>query len=193
MKKLRIRKRINKRKLIIIVLNVLLLVIGLLYPSIINKASIKTKLTNYIDNLINSKYTIDSLIKTNILNNISETILLSLNTILVISFPISIIIFLLKPFTLGVSISSIIYIYKLKGILYTLIIIIPSLLNLLLINILFYYSITYILIRIKYKNKRSRKRLLIEYIKVLVIILVLNIILSFIDSYLSFYLFKFLK
>lgn len=193
MKKLRIRKRINKRKLIIIVLNVLLLVIGLLYPSIINKASITTKLTNYIDNLINSKYTIDSLIKTNILNNISETILLSLNTILVISFPISIIIFLLKPFTLGVSISSIIYIYKLKGILYTLIIIIPSLLNLLLINILFYYSITYILIRIKYKNKRSRKRLLIEYIKVLVIILVLNIILSFIDSYLSFYLFKFLK
>jgi len=193
MKKLRIRKRINKRKLIIIVLNVLLLVIGLLYPSIINKASITTKLTNYIDNLINSKYTIDSLIKTNILNNISETILLSLNTILVISFPISIIIFLLKPFTLGVSISSIIYIYKLKGILYTLIIIIPSLLNLLLINILFYYSITYILIRIKYKNKRSRKRLLIEYIKVLIIILVLNIILSFIDSYLSFYLFKFLK
>lgn len=193
MKKLRIRKRINKRKLIIIVLNVLLLVIGLLYPSIINKASITTKLTNYIDNLINSKYTIDSLIKTNILNNISETILLSLNTILVISFPISIIIFLLKPFTLGVSISSIIYIYKLKGILYTLIIIIPSLLNLLLINILFYYSISYILIRIKYKNKRSRKRLLIEYIKVLVIILVLNIILSFIDSYLSFYLFKFLK
>lgn len=193
MKKLRIRKRINKRKLIIIVLNVLLLVIGLLYPSIINKASITTKLTNYIDNLINSKYTIDSLIKTNILNNISETVLLSLNTILVISFPISIIIFLLKPFTLGVSISSIIYIYKLKGILYTLIIIIPSLLNLLLINILFYYSITYILIRIKYKNKRSRKRLLIEYIKVLVIILVLNIILSFIDSYLSFYLFKFLK
>lgn len=193
MKKLRIRKRINKRKLIIIILNVLLLVIGLLYPSIINKASITTKLTNYIDNLINSKYTIDSLIKTNILNNISETILLSLNTILVIPFPISIIIFLLKPFTLGVSISSIIYIYKLKGILYTLIIIIPSLLNLLLINILFYYSITYILIRIKYKNKRSRKRLLIEYIKVLVIILVLNIILSFIDSYLSFYLFKFLK
>ena len=193
MKKLRIRKRKNKRKLIIIVLNVLLLVIGLLYPSIINKASITTKLTNYIDNLINSKYTIDSLIKTNILNNISETILLSLNTILVISFPISIIIFLLKPFTLGVSISSIIYIYKLKGILYTLIIIIPSLLNLLLINILFYYSITYILIRIKYKNKRSRKRLLIEYIKVLVIIIVLNIILSFIDSYLSFYLFKFLK
>ena len=193
MKKLRIRKRINKRKLIIIVLNVLLLVIGLLYPSIINKASITTKLTNYIDNLINIKYTIESLIKTNILNNISETILLSLNTILVISFPISIIIFLLKPFTLGVSISSIIYIYKLKGILYTLIIIIPSLLNLLLINILYYYSISYILIRIKYKNKRSRKRLLIEYIKVLVIILVLNIILSFIDSYLSFYLFKFLK
>ena len=193
MKKLRIRKRINKRKLIIIVLNVLLLVIGLLYPSIINKASITTKLSNYIDNLINIKYTIESLIKTNILNNISETILLSLNTILVISFPISIIIFLLKPFTLGVSISSIIYIYKLKGILYTLIIIIPSLLNLLLINILFYYSISYILIRIKYKNKRSRKRLLIEYIKVLVIILVLNIILSFIDSYLSFYLFKFLK
>ena len=193
MKKLRIRKRINKRKLIIIVLNVLLLVIGLLYPSIINKASITTKLTNYIDNLINSKYTIDSLIKTNILNNISETVLLSLNTILVLSFPISIIIFLLKPFTLGVSISSIIYIYKLKGILYTLIIMIPSLLNLLLINILFYYSITYILIRIKNKNKRSRKRLLIEYIKVLVIILVLNIILSFIDSYLSFYLFKFLK
>lgn len=193
MNKLRLRKRINKRKLIIIVLNIVLLVIGLLYPSLINKTSITTKLTSYIDNLINSKYTIESLIKTNILNNTSETILLSLNTVLLIPFPISIIIFLLKPFTLGVSISSIIYIYKIKGILYTLVIITPYILNLILINILFYYSITYIFIRIKYKNKRSRKKLLIEYIKILVIILVLDIILSIIDSYLSFYLFKLLK
>lgn len=193
MKKLRLKKKINKRKLIIIILNIILLIIGILYPSLINKTSITTKLTTYIDNLINSKYTIDSLLKTNITNNISETLLLSINTLLIIPFPITIILFLLKPFTLGVSLSSIIYIYKLKGIIYSIIIAIPSILNLILINILFYYSITYIIIRIKKKNKLSRRKLLLEYIKIILIILVLNIIFSYIETYLSFYLFKYLK
>lgn len=193
MKKLRLKKKINKRKLIIIILNIILLIIGILYPSLINKTSITTKLTTYIDNLINSKYTIDSLLKTNITNNISETLLLSINTLLIIPFPITIILFLLKPFTLGVSLSSIIYIYKLKGIIYSIIIAIPSILNLILINILFYYSITYIIIRIKKKNKLSRRKLLLEYIKIILIILVLNIIISYIETYLSFYLFKYLK
>lgn len=193
MKKLRLKKKINKRKLIIIILNIILLIIGILYPSLINKTSITTKLTTYIDNLINSKYTIDSLLKTNITNNISETLLLFINTLLIIPFPITIILFLLKPFTLGVSLSSIIYIYKLKGIIYSIIIAIPSILNLILINILFYYSITYIIIRIKKKNKLSRRKLLLEYIKIILIILVLNIIFSYIETYLSFYLFKYLK
>lgn len=193
MKKLRLKKKINKRKLIIIILNIILLIIGILYPSLINKTAITTKLTTYIDNLINSKYTIDSLLKTNIINNISETLLLSINTLLIIPFPITVILFLLKPFTLGVSLSSIIYIYKLKGIIYSIIIAIPSILNLILINILFYYSITYIIIRIKKKNKLSRRKLLLEYIKIILIILVLNIIISYIETYLSFYLFKYLK
>ncbi|MDO4996671.1 MAG: hypothetical protein Q4E69_05785, partial [Bacilli bacterium] len=123
---------------------------------------------------------------------ISEIILLSLNTILVIPFPITILLFIIKPFSLGVSISSILYIYKIKGLLY-LPIILPSIINLILISILFYYSITYIIVRLRYKNKTSRRKLLFGYIKIILIILVLNIVVSYIESYLSYYLFKYLK
>ena len=193
MNKLRLKRKINKRKLIIIIFNIILFIFGLIYPSLINKTTITTKLTKYISNLLNTKYTIDSLIKTNILNSSVEILLLSINTILIVPFPITILLFLLKPFTLGVSISSIIYIYKLKGIIYSLIISIPSILNLLLINILFYYSITYIIIRLKNKNKISRRKLLIGYIRIILIILLINIIISFLDSYLSYYLFKYLR
>lgn len=193
MKKLKLKRKINKRKTFIILVNILLLIFGLLYPSLVDKNTISTKLTTYIESIINSKYTIDSLIKTNIINNISEVLMLSIMTIPLITFPLSIIFYLTKSFSLGVSISSMIYIYKLKGILYSIIITIPAIINLVLLSILIYYSITYFIIAIKYRNKFSRKKLLREYIKIFIIILMLNIILSFIDSYMSYYIFKFLK
>lgn len=193
MKKLKLKRKINKRKTFIILVNILLLIFGLLYPSLVDKNTISTKLTTYIESIINSKYTIDSLIKTNMINNISEVLMLSIMTIPLITFPLSIIFYLTKSFSLGVSISSMIYIYKLKGILYSIIITIPAIINLVLLSILIYYSITYFIIAIKYRNKFSRKKLLREYIKIFIIILMLNIILSFIDSYMSYYIFKFLK
>ena len=193
MNRLKLKRKLNKRKTIIIIINIILIILGLLYPSIIEKSTISTKLTTYIENIINSKYLIEALIKTNIINNISEVLLLSLNTIFIITFPISILLYFTKSFSLGVSISSLIYFYKLKGLLFSIIIGIPSIINLILISILFYYSITYFIIFIKSKSKIRKKKLLKEYLKVILIVLVLNIILSIIDSYLSFYLFKLFK
>lgn len=193
MKKLKLKRKINKRKTFIILVNILLIIFGLLYPSLVDKNTISTKLTTYIESIINSKYSIESLIKTNMINNISEVLMLSIMTIPLITFPLSIIFYLTKSFSLGVSISSMIYIYKIKGILYSIIITIPAIINLVLLSILIYYSITYFIIAIKYRNKFSRKKLLREYIKIFIIILMLNIILSFIDSYMSYYIFKFLK
>ena len=189
MKKLKLKKRI----LLIIVLNLLFLVIGLLYPSLINKSVISTHLTTYIENLSNNQFTLDSLIRTNLLNNTLENILMYVFTYFTFTFPITLLIYISKIFILGVSISSIIYIYKLKGLLYLFITLFPSLLNLIVLTISFYYSLSYFIIRVKYKNKVPKKRLLKSYLKVFIITLLLQIAISFLDGYLSFYFFKIFK
>lgn len=184
--------KLNKRVIFILIINVLLLIIGLLYPSIINKSIISTKLTTYIEGLLNSKYSINSLMSTNILNNIFENSFIYLFSFLLISFPIVLIIYFIKIFSIGVSISSIIYIYKFKGILYSFIILLPSILSLFILSISFYYSISYFIIMIRYRKNISKKRLLKGYLKVFIITTILDIIIGVFDSYLSFYLFKFI-
>lgn len=182
--------KLNKRIIIILVINISLIIFGLLYPSLINKNIVNNKVTTYIENLINNRYTIDSLIKTNLINNLLDNFSLFLFTLLIFTFPVSLIIYLIKPFSLGLTFSSIIYIYKLKGVLYALLIVFPTLLNLLVLTITFYYSISYFIIILKYRKKISRKRLLKGYLKVFLITTLSQIVISFFDSYLSYYLFK---
>ena len=189
---MRKKLKINKRITFILILNILLFIIGLLYPSIINKEVISTKLTTYVEGLINSKYLINSLVKINLINNLVENTILYIFTILFLFFPIALIIYLLKSFSLGVSISSLIYVYKFKGILFSLIILLPTLINLLIITISFYYSLSYLIILIRYRKTISKKRLTKSYFKVFLFTSLLQVILSFIDAYMSYYLFKFI-
>ena len=185
--------KLNKRIILLIGLNILLIILGLLYPSIIDKSILTSKVTTYISNLIKSNYKINDLIRVNIINNSLENIIIYIFTIPLITFPISLLIYIIKSFSLGVQISSLIYIYKFKGIIYNLILLIPSILNLIVLSISIYYSISYFIILIKYKKKINKKHLLKGYIKVLLITLFIQILISIIDSYLSYYLFKFLK
>ena len=182
--------KLSKRLMLIILLNFIFLIIGLLYPSIIDKSIISAKLTTYIDNLVHSNYTLDSLIKTNASNNLLENTFLYLFTYFTFTFPLALFIYILKIFILGVSISSIIYIYKFKGLLYLFITVFPSILNLIVLSVSFYYSLSYFIIRVKYKNKVPKKRLLKSYLKIFIITSILEIIITFLDSYLSFYFFK---
>lgn len=183
-------KKLNRRQILIVVLTIISLIIGFLYPSLVNKSIISAKLTNYIEALSNTKFAVDSLIKTNILNNLIENTALYLFTYTLVFFPITILIFLLKSFTIGASITSILYIYKLKGLLYLPVIIIPSILSFIVILVSFYYALSYFILKVKYKRKFSKKRLIKSYLKVLLITSTLQILISFIDSYLSFYFFK---
>lgn len=183
-------KKLNRRQILIVVLTIISLIIGFLYPSLVNKSIISAKLTNYIEALSNTKFAVNSLIKTNILNNLIENTALYLFTYTLVFFPITILIFLLKSFTIGASITSILYIYKLKGLLYLPVIIIPSILSFIVILVSFYYALSYFILKVKYKRKFSKKRLIKSYLKVLLITSTLQILISFIDSYLSFYFFK---
>lgn len=185
-----LKEKLNKRIIIIFLIDFLLLIFGLLYPSLIDKAIVTDKVTTYIENLLNSKYLLNSLIKTNITNALFENTSIFIFTFLIFTFPITIIIYFIKVFSLGLTISSIIYIYKLKGIIYTLIIIFPIIFSLITMTIYFYYSLSYFLIIIKYHKKNLTKRLLKSYLKIFLITLIIQVILAIFDSYLSFYLFK---
>ncbi len=187
------KARLSKRLTFIIILNIVFLIAGLLYPSVIDKSIISTKLTTYIDSLSHSSISINSLLNTNIINNSLENIAIYLFTYFIFTFPLTLITYLLKIFTLGVSISSIIYVYKLKGILYLFITVFPSILNLIILSISFYYSLSYFIIRVIYKKKIPKKKLLKSYLKIFFITSILQILIAVLDSYLSFYFFKFLS
>ncbi len=190
---MKLRKiKFNKRLIIILLIFVITFVLGLLYPALINKGDISPQVTTYIDGLHNNKYVLSLLIRNNLINNIFLCSCFYIFSIFIISFIIVIILYLIKIFSLGVSISSLIYIYKFKGIIYSLIIAFPNIIELILLTILFYYSLSYVIIILKYKNKISRKRLMKKYFIVFLIILILQVIISFVEGYIDFYFFKFI-
>ena len=113
MKKIKIK--LNKRMIIILTINIILFIGGLLYPSLISKTLISTKITNYIESLLNSKYTINSLIKANILNNLFDNSSMYIFTLFLFTFPIILIIYFIKVFSLLGKISALMYEAHLLG------------------------------------------------------------------------------
>lgn len=186
----RLHIKLNKRIKFLISIIILFLIIGLLYTAIVPKELIHTKVSNYLNQLIHHKLEIESLIKSNLKNNLIENTIIYLLTSIYL-FPISLLILIGKSFTLGLSITSIIYFYSYKSIIIIIPFLITSTLNLFLISISTYYSLSYFLIKIKNKNKNKslKKRLRKAYLKVFLITSILQILLSILQSYLFYYYF----
>ena len=114
------RKRIIKNKLlsILILIVILSFILGALYISIISKNEleiIRNHLKLFFKNLTKLNY--NDGITNSILTNIIPVLLIFIFSISIIGIPVILIILIYKSFVLGFNISSIIYFYKLKGIL----------------------------------------------------------------------------
>ncbi len=178
----------NKRQKIIIGITILFFLLGLLYTAIIPKELINEKLNTYITNLTEKKTPVESLIQRNFKNNVIENTSIYLLTMIYL-FPINILIYGIKIGSIGISITSLISQYHFKSFLYFLPVILPSILNAFLLAISMYYSMSYFIIKIKYRKQVSKKRLKTSYLKVFLITTILQIVISIFDSYLSFYYF----
>ena len=193
------KKRIIKNKKLLKLLIAILIsfILGILYIAILsksNKSMIKDNLELYFSSLNKLNYT-KALINS-LSTNLLYTIGIWLLGISIIGVPIIIVLLLFKSFTIGFTISSIIYFYKFKGILIAIIYIIPLVIDLYLIFFLSYYSLIFSnnLNRLLFLKKEiSFKNIMRRYIKILIFVVIGIIISSIIEVYLIPNILKLIK
>lgn len=185
MKKVHMPK--NKLLVKLLFISVISILLGIFYMAIIskqNKESVEESLKLFFQSI--NKLNYQKAIVNCFSSNIFYLLAIWLLGISIIGIPFILLILILKSFILGFSISSILYFYKLKGILIALIYIIPLVLNLLTILFLGYYAIIFSknLIRLLFLKKEIRfKNIMRRYSKIFLFCLGMIIISSILEIY----------
>ncbi len=188
MKKYRIRRKLkNKLLLKILIIISISVLFGILYMAIISsndKKIVIDTIKTYFSSLSKIDYS-SAFIKC-LSSNILCILLIWLLGISIIGIPIIILVLIIKSFILGFSISSIIYMYKFKGILIAFFYIIPLLLNLFSITYISYYAITFSknLNKLLFTKKDiSFRNIMKKYIKIMIISIIFILISSILEIY----------
>ena len=195
MNKYSIKKEYNKntkKRLfkILLIITILSLLFGILYVAIIsnsNKILIKNSFNSYFNQINTNSYNYINNLINNLLTNILLTIIIWILGISIIGIPISIIYLSYKSFVLSFSITSILYIYKLKGIIPMIIYTIPSLINLVVIFILTFYAVQIskkLYLFLFRKKDFNIKYMINKYYKLLLIVIIILLITSLTSTYL---------
>lgn len=184
-------KKLKTKKVFIIIFIVTLLafIIGILLVSIEskdNKELITTSLTTFFNNIKENKLNTQTLLYKSITNNLIINIIVWLLGISIIGLPIVLIILGFKSLTIGFTISSILYTYKLNGLIKVIIYIIPNIINLFVLFVLTYYSTNFSLMLFNYlfRKKEYNKKLIVNrYLKLLILSLLISILTSVIETF----------
>ncbi len=183
------KRKINKNKLLIklLIISIISIILGLLYIAILNSSNkqlIGNNLETFFTSLNKLNYT-KAFINC-IISNLLYVILIWILGISIIGIFLIIFIVVLKSFSLGFTISSIIYFYKLKGILLACIYMIPLIINLFIIIVISYYGILFSknLNKLLFLKKEiSFRNVIKNYIKILLIVIIGILISSILEIY----------
>lgn len=177
MDKLKGTIKVNKKTLLFFTI---LLIIGIIAGSIFmailsetDKKLVTDYFNNYISNIENNKLNYLEGIKNGLFNNLLYIIIIWILGISIIGIPIVTIMFFIKSFTLGFSIASIVFNYKLKGCLLNFINIFPhQMIYFLTYMLITTYSIFFSLKMINSiinKKNMDFKIMMNKYVKILII------------------------
>ena len=191
----KLKKIIKYDKKIMIFLNVIAIV-GIIAGSIFmivlsknDKDVVLNSIKDFFDKLINNKFNFIGTLKNAALSNLLFSFIIWVIGISVVGVLIVIFIIFYKSFTLGFTISSIIYTYSIKGTLLALIYVFPHMvINLLILLYLSSYSIKLSIILIKSilkKDNLNFKAFINNYSKVFLISIVLLTITSLYESFIA--------
>lgn len=191
-KKVKDKVKLDKNLLLFFII---LLVIGIITGSIfvimLNKTDqtlIQEYLNGFLDNIQNHKMDYWLAFKNNLWNILLFISIVWLLGISVIGLPVIVIMFFTKAFILGFSIGSIIFTYKLKGILFALVYVFPGQVILLiacLILAMYAVSFSIQLIHALIKKKTiDFKYMMNRYLLILGLTVVIAVIMALYDSYL---------
>ena len=191
----KLKKIIKYDKKIMTFLNVIAIV-GIIAGSIFmiilsknDKETVLNSIKDFFDKLINNKFNFVGTLKNTLISNFLFSFIIWVIGISVVGLLIVIFIIFYKSFTLGFTISSIIYTYSIKGSLLALIYVFPHMvMNLLIILYLSSYSIKLSIILIKSilkKDNLNFKAFINNYSKVFLISIIFLIVTSLYESFIA--------
>ena len=192
MDKLKFKIVINKKILLFLVI---LLLIGIMFGSVFirildnsDRNLVTEYLNNFINNIENNKLDYFMALKSNLITNISFVLVIWLLGISLIGLPIVIIMYFSKTFILGFSIGAILSVFKIKGLLFSLVYVFPGqVISLLLYMLLTMYAMSFsfkLFFVIIKKKTFDFKNIMNRYFKILIVILVFIILMVLYDTYL---------
>lgn len=187
-------KKINYFTLFIITIGI---ISGSIFLVIINqndKTSVITQITNFMNNINTNNINNVQALKNSLFTNFTYILLIWILGMSIIGIIFNIFFIYIKGFVLGFSISSLIYVYGVKGILASFIYIFPhQLLNIFVILVLGIYSIMFTnnLYKVIIGNRNTGIRNFIKkYLYILLIASVITILSSLLETFFTPALFK---
>ena len=135
--------KIVKRFLVIIIVGFILGIVLYFLTDEMEKLSISSSLINYINMIKNSSFEYGSGFLNTLVYNLKYLTIIWLSGIIFILMFISPVVLFIQSFLTGFSLINIIAVFKLKGIIYGIIISIPSIINILIYILMSYYSIKF--------------------------------------------------
>lgn len=190
MKELINKIRQNKLVTLLIIIMIISIILGILFPAIITKEdknliidSVKTFISGIKQNNINYL----SGILQSISNNSLVTILVWILGISIIGIPLILLIIFFKGFLVGFSFTSMLITYGISGIIKAIIYTLPNIGNLLATFLLGYYAITFSIMIYKNifkKENRNWQPIVKRYIKIGLFFLIFSILISLVECFL---------
>lgn len=184
-------KKLKTKKLFILVFAITLLcfLAGMLLISMLSKSNkelIINSLNNFYTSLKENKISSTNLLYKTMTSNLILNIIIWILGISIIGIPIVIFILGFKSLSLGFTISSLIYTYKFNGLLKAIIYLIPNIINIFIVFVLVYYSISFSINLFNYLFRKIEfnKRVIVKrYLKLLIVAILLSILTSVTESF----------
>lgn len=179
---------------ILVVTLVIGFIIGIISFIFMDKSSLQSSIINYINLIKNDNYNYSNGLILSIISNIKYSSIIWITGIIFFCSLVIPLIIIYRGISLSLTISAIIYTYKLKGVLYALIIVFPTILNELIFLFLSYYSINFSIKcfnTIKNNKDINLRSFIKNYFYIFLILSLLLIISSLIEIYLCSNIIKF--
>lgn len=180
----------NKLLAILLLSTIISFLLGIFFITILstsNKNLIYTNITNYLETIKTNNINYLSILLKSLSTNLFSQILIWILGISLIGVILIFLCLLFKAFLLGFTLSSIIYHFKFKGVIFSIIYIIPHLLNFFIYFFLSYYALSFSIMLFNYffrKKDYNRKVIVKRYLKIFIISFFILIISSILETFL---------
>ena len=169
-------KKISKNKLLLflIIITIISILLGIFFIAVIsndNQELIKSTINSYFLDINENKIKYFKNLLSIFTSNLFLILFIWIMGISIIGIIISLILLIYKSFLIGFSFTSILYTYGFKGLISGVIYIFPEIINLFIVFILTYYSISFSILLFNYlfKKKEYNRIFVRRYLKLLVI------------------------